>query len=59
VAYQSGQRVETGFPVEKGCVSGGKTVGDPPTDLTPKDGHWVHDSWGGAPNSKPVQENQA
>ena len=45
--------------MEKGCVSGGKTVGDPPTDLTPKDGHWVHDSWGGAPNSKPVQENQA
>jgi len=57
VAYKSRQRRETGFPVQTSRVGGGKTVGDPPTDPTPKDGHWVHDGWGGAPNSRPVKEN--
>jgi len=41
--------------VQARCVGGGKAVGDPPTGLSPKSGHWVHNRWG-APNSRPVQE---
>jgi len=58
VVYESRQRGETGFTVQTSCVGGGKIVGDPPTDPTPKDGHGVHDSRGGAPHSRPVQEKR-
>jgi len=51
-------RGETGFPVQTSRVGHGKTVGDPPTDPIPKDGHSVHASRGGALNNRPVEENQ-
>ena len=58
VAYKSGPWGETAFSMQTGCVGGGKTVRDPPRDPMPKDGHWVHDSLGGAPNGRPVQETR-
>jgi len=42
--------------VQARCVGGGKGVGDPPTDQTPKDRHRVHEGQGGTPNSRLLQE---
>jgi len=39
-------------------VGGGKTVGDPPTDPMPENGHWAHDRQGRVPDSGPIQEDR-
>jgi len=36
-------------------VGGGKAVGDPPTDPTPKDGHLVQDGWRGLQTADPYK----
>ena len=46
--YKSRQRGETGLPMQTYCVGGEKTIGDPPTDPSPKDGHRVQDGRGGS-----------
>jgi len=38
-------------------VGGGKTVGDPATDLMPENGHWAHDRRGRVPDGGPIQED--
>jgi len=38
-------------------VGGGETVGDPPTDPVPENGHRTHDGRGRVPDSGPIQEN--
>jgi len=35
------------------CVGGDKTIGDPPTDPSPKDWHWVQDGRGGFQTVEP------
>ena len=38
-------------------VGGEKTIGDPPTDLSPEDGYRVEDGRGGAPNHRSIKED--
>ena len=58
MVYKSRQTGETGFPMQTYCIGGEKTVGDQPTDPSPKDGHRVQDGWGGALSHRSVQENR-
>jgi len=43
--------------MQTSCVGGEKTVSDPPTDPSPKDGHRVQDGRRGVPDSGPIEEN--
>jgi len=54
VAYKNSQRGKTGFPVQTCYVGGEKTVGDPPTDPMPENGHPAHDRRGKVPHSAPI-----
>jgi len=47
MVYKSRPRGETGFPMQTCLVGGEKTIGDPPTDPLPQEGHWVQDGRGG------------
>ena len=47
MVYKNREGGETGFSVQTCCVGGGKTVGDPSADPSPKGGHQVHDGSGG------------
>jgi len=57
MAYKNRQRGKTGLPLQTCYVGGGKTIGDPPTDPVPKNGHRTHDRWGRVPDSGSVKEN--
>jgi len=59
VAYKNRERGKTAFPVQTCYVGGGKTVGDPPTDPMPKNGHRAHDRRGRVPDRRPIQENRS
>jgi len=54
VAYKGRQRGKTSFPVQTRYGGGGITVGDPPTDPMPEDGHRAQDRGGRVPDSRPI-----